>query len=395
MSAALENAVEGIARLDSEGKHLSVNRAYADVLGYHSEDLIARSWTQTVHPEDIQKANAACQRMLREESVELEVRAIRNDGSVFWNQLMMVKAADQEGQWIGHFCFIKDISERKHAEESLRQSAHRLQVLSRRVLEVQEQERKHLARELHDEIGQILSTISVTLHTNMEFCSCNSRTRLEDGVRIVDQAIHQVHNLSLDLRPSMLDDLGLVATIRWHASRQSETGHFTVSFFVESSGERLPADLETACYRVVQEALTNVVRHAHARQVWIEFRQRESDVQLVVRDDGVGFNRDAVQREAARGLSFGVLGMQERVALLGGQMEITSTPGHGTSIQVVFPLTSQAILPENSFARQRRGARFAYFWPMTMACSGPEFARSSTESRTWRSSRKRVTAGKP
>ena len=104
----------------------------------------------------------------------------------------------------------------------------------------------------------------------------------------------------------------------------------------------MPADLEIACYRVVQEALTNVVRHAQARQVRVEFRQQEEEVQLVIRDDGVGFNLEAVQRGAARGASFGVLGMEERVELLGGQIEFTSNPGQGTGIQVRFPVVFPA-----------------------------------------------------
>ena len=119
-----------------------------------------------------------------------------------------------------------------------------------------------------------------------------------------------------------------------------------------SSGERLPADLEIACYRVVQEALTNVVRHARARQVRVEFRQQEEEVQLVIRDDGVGFDLEAVQRGAASGASFGVLGMEERVELLGGQIEFQSNPEHGTDIQVRFPLSSQPTPVASSQARQ-------------------------------------------
>ena len=172
--------------------------------------------------------------------------------------------------------------------------------LSRRVIDVQEEERRHLARELHDEIGQILSAISVNLHTLNAIFDPASRPRLEESIGIVDRAIHQVHDLSLDLRPSMLDDLGLVATIRWFAGRQTLRAGLELEFVADSSGERLPADLEIACYRVVQEALTNVVRHARARQVRVEFRQQEEEVQLVITDDGVGFDLEAVQRGAAR-----------------------------------------------------------------------------------------------
>ena len=156
--------------------------------------------------------------------------------------------------------------ERQRAEEDLRDSVARLQVLSRRVVEVQEEERRHLARELHDEIGQVLSAISVNLHAVKGVCDAAAGPRIEESIHIVDQATQQVRNLSLDLRPSMLDDLGLVATLRWYADRQAQRAGFAVHFAVESSGARLPAELTIACFRVVQEALTNVVRHARARQ---------------------------------------------------------------------------------------------------------------------------------
>ena len=351
MNPALGTAKEGLALLDAEGKYLAVNREYAQLLGYKPKELISRSWARTVHPEDLAEVEAAYQRMLRDEKVELQVRGMRQDGSVFRKHMMIVKAYGQRGLRQGHYCFAKDVTDRHRADDSLRQTTLRLQVLSRRILEVQEQERRHLARELHDEIGQILSTISMNLHADMGLCRCNSGVRFEDSIKIVDHAIHQIHNLSLDLRPSMLDDLGLIAALKLYANRQSETGNFTVNFVVESTGARLPAELEITCYRVVQEALTNVVRHAHAKQVEIEFRQQESSVQLVVRDDGIGFNRDAVRQGAVRGESFGVLGMEERVAILGGNIEINSRPGQGTVIIVGFPSSIQPIVLAESLAK--------------------------------------------
>jgi PAS domain S-box-containing protein len=336
LNAALENAVEGVARLDTEGKYLSVNRAYAEMLGVKPEELIGGTWPQSVHTDDLPQVEAAYQRMLREDPVELEVRALRKDQSVFWKHVTIVKTCNEQGQRIGYYCFMKDISERKQSENDLRRLAARLQDLSRRAIDVQEQERRHLARELHDEIGQILSTISVNLQANREYCNCDSGTRLEDSITIVNDAIQQVRNLSLDLRPSMLDDLGLISTLRWCANRQAQTAGFELSFVAESSGAQLPADVEIACYRIIQEALTNVVRHAQARHVSVEVRQQEEEIELVICDDGIGFNLDTVRRGAARGGSFGVLGMEERVEILGGKIELKSQLGHGTRIQVRF-----------------------------------------------------------
>ena len=174
----------------------------------------------------------------------------------------MVEARDQQGRWQGHYCFMKDITERKRSEEALRDYAERLQVLSRRVVEVQEEERRHLARELHDEIGQVLSAVSVNLHAVKGASAASARPRLEECLDIVDRAIQQVRTLALDLRPSMLDDLGLAAALRWLADRQAQRAGLVAHFTAQSSGAPLPPDLATACYRVAQEALTNVVRHA-------------------------------------------------------------------------------------------------------------------------------------
>jgi signal transduction histidine kinase len=230
-----------------------------------------------------------------------------------------------------------DLTEGKRAEEALRQYAERLQALSRRVVEVQEEERRHLARELHDEVGQILSAISINLQTVKSASDAAFWPRLEENISLVDRAIHQVRSLAFELRPAMLDDLGLAATVRWYADRQAQRAGLVVHSTDESSGRRLATDLETACYRVVQEALTNVVRHARARQVWIDLREENQELSLVVRDDGAGFDPPAVRQRAAQGAGFGLLAMQERVHLLGGQIDIESVPGQGTAIRVRFP----------------------------------------------------------
>jgi PAS domain S-box-containing protein len=232
----------------------------------------------------------------------------------------------------------EDITKRKQAKTSLRGSATRLRELSRWLVDVQEQERRHLARELHDEIGQVLSTIRLNLSSSLDSSSCATRTRLEESISIVDKAIQQVQSISFDLRPSMIDDLGLIATLRWAAERQAERANFKLNFAAESIGERLPADLEIACYRVAQEALTNIVRHAHARNVSFKFRQRDNEITIVICDDGVGFDAAAKRRRIALGPSLGLRGMQERAELLGGTFVITSSLRTGTKIQVQIPL---------------------------------------------------------
>jgi signal transduction histidine kinase len=161
---------------------------------------------------------------------------------------------------------------------------------------------------------------------------------LEENVSIIERTLQQVRNLSLDLRPSLLDDLGLVPALRWYVNRQAERAGFTAVFMADSLEVQLSPDLEMACFRVVQEALTNVARHARAQHVLVELRQRDTQLELTIRDDGVGFDVRSALERAAQGASLGLLGMDERVVLVGGKMEIESVPMHGTEIRAHFPL---------------------------------------------------------
>ena len=215
----------------------------------------------------------------------------------------------------------------------------RLQALSQRLVEVQEAERRRIARELHDEIGQALTAVKINLQGVQRLLAAPGFSQeLQETVNTVERALQQVRGLSLDLRPSMLDDLGLIPALRWHVDRQGQQGGFCACFTADSLEDRLRPDLEIACFRVVQEALTNIIRHAHARQVSVELRTIQEELELIIRDDGVGFDVKAALEKASQGLSLGLLGMEERVRLAGGQTSFESIPGHGTQIRVRFPL---------------------------------------------------------
>jgi signal transduction histidine kinase len=239
--------------------------------------------------------------------------------------------------------------ERRRVESALRESEDRyrnalqdanlrLQSLSNRMLEVQEGERRHIARELHDEIGQALTAVKLHLQAALRRGGPEAKQPLEECVLITDQALEQVRNLSLNLRPSQLDDLGLVAALRWHVTRQAAVSGLSAEFGADELDERLEPALETACFRFVQEAMTNIVRHAGARHVWIEARRQGDRLRVSVRDDGKGFDVGAAMREAIARGSLGLLGMQERVGLAGGRLNVSSRPGEGTSIVAEFPL---------------------------------------------------------
>lgn len=225
----------------------------------------------------------------------------------------------------------------------------RLQMLSQELLEVQEAERRHISRELHDEIGQALTAVKVNIQAAMRMSGTSSlNPYLEESISTVERTLDQVRNLSLDLRPSILDDLGVVAAVRWYLDRQAHRAGFKANFKADMPKIRVPADLETTCFRIVQEAITNAVRHSQAENVWVTIQQCNVDeLELIIQDDGVGFDVNAVMQPGAGDLSLGVLGMHERAELIGGRLEIRSDQVRGTEIRAVFPLTKTEPSLEN------------------------------------------------
>jgi PAS domain S-box-containing protein len=226
-------------------------------------------------------------------------------------------------------------AERKQAEQALRQANEQLHVLSRRLFQIQEDERRHLARELHDQLGQALTAAKIDLQAAQRL---EERTaivrRLDDSIAIIEGLLQQVRQLSLELRPPLLDDLGRVPALRWSPDQQAQRAGLRVEFFADPALERVDAAIETVCFRVAQEALTNVLRHARAQTVSVELHRTAEALHLMVRDDGIGF--DVVT--AQQGASLGLHGMRERVALVGGELDCKSAPGRGTEVHAFFPV---------------------------------------------------------
>jgi two-component system sensor histidine kinase UhpB len=211
-----------------------------------------------------------------------------------------------------------------------------MRILSGRLVTAQEEERKHIARELHDEIGQILTVVKINLESLHEpALQASATASVAACVRNVDRAIQQARTLAHDLRPAILDDLGLPAALRWFVDQIPEgrpTAHLSLD---GSEDETISPEVGTTAFRIAQEAVTNVLRHASARNVWVSLAARPSNLELSVRDDGLGF--DLVQRRRTPATSFGLSSMEERVRLVGGQFEIRTAPGTGTEVRARFP----------------------------------------------------------
>jgi len=258
---------------------------------------------------------------------DLELRAIELGA----DELFRKPCADFDALWRS----MRYAMERARSARALRESEQRLAELSRRLVEVQEQERRQLARELHDEIGQTLTALSLNLQQCARDNQCNPSGAAVSQALVWDLQA-RVRNLSLELRPSILDDFGLWATLEWQFERFAARTGIQIDFDGETSGARFAPAIETAGYRIVQEALTNVARHAAVDRVAVQARHHDGVLQLTVEDEGTGFDATAARSNTAH---FGLMSMHERAALLGGVVTVKSQPGRGTRVSAELPAT--------------------------------------------------------
>lgn len=224
----------------------------------------------------------------------------------------------------------------------LEQDAARSRSLSRHILQAQEDERQRLARELHDEAAQALTSLLVRLRLlERAYDPAEAQQRVAELRELTAQALDEVRRVALDLRPKILDDLGLVAALEWRVDELNAADSIKALFQVEGLHGRLPRDTELVFYRIGQEALNNVILHSHASQVQVTLRQIEKSVKLEICDNGQGFDMTVVNHEQRQGL--GLLGMHERVGMIDGCLQIDAAPGRGCRIVAEVPIASRAL----------------------------------------------------
>jgi PAS domain S-box-containing protein len=354
LTDAMLNAMPGVLFLvDRDWRPIHWNPRLEEVTGYSTEE-IARLTVLDFGDDAAKLSIAAGLRQAFDDGrAEAESELLTRDGARVPHYLHAVRV-----QIAGrpHVLAVGiDIRARREAEAALRQKDEdlkaqqrlaydRLQALSRRLLEIQETERRQLARELHDELGQVLTAAKIQLQSLERFPDPSSlATGLKDAAETVERALGEVRSLSLELRPPLLDDLGLRAALRWLLDQQAKRCGIRVRLLSRHLRDRFDPPIETACFRIAQEALNNAVKHAHAYGVTFELLEVDRMLHLHARDDGGGFDVAAARTRAQHGGSLGLIGMEERAALAGGGIEWTSVPGRGTDVHAWFPLTEERI----------------------------------------------------
>ena len=342
--AIVEDQSELIIRMLPDSTATFVNRAYCRYFGMQQDQVLGRSVLDSMTAENREALRANLARV-SPQAPAFERDALVRDaaGAERWMHWSGRGIFDGRGALAEIQSVGRDVTELRRAMDQLATARERLQRLSRRLLEVQEAERKHLARELHDDIGQGLTALKLNLEALQRGRDGAAlAARVQEALETTRHTIERVRQLSLNLRPLQLDDLGLAAALRSHLDRQAALGRFAPHFEMQEIPARLPAEVETACFRVAQEAINNILRHAKAGNVWLRLSVTGERLALSVRDDGAGFDVEAAQRRAASGASLGVVGMEERVALAGGSFQIQSTPGQGTMVMASFRVAMEA-----------------------------------------------------
>ena len=332
---------------DLETRRIAWSDEIYRILGLPLErDSPRTEWLDVVHPEDRPRLSVAIEEMLRGiRRLDMEFRIVRPNREVRFLHSQGDVIRDERGRPVRMFGTAQDVTERKLAEEQLKATTEQLRALSARLQSAREEEGTRIAREIHDELGSMLTTlkwdledIQKTLSTPVDQSQLAAvREKLSALMNLDDMAINALRRIASELRPSLLDDLGLGAAIEWQAQQfQTRTG---IICHCESALENIGLNEEqsTAVFRIFQEALTNVLRHAQATRVDIAIKKRAGYFVLVVGDNGKGIT----QKEKSEQQSLGILGMRERAHLIGAEIDIKGLEGKGTVVTVRVPISGQ------------------------------------------------------
>jgi len=375
--AVFELAAVGIAQVDARKKKiLRVNRRFSDLVGYNEFELRQMSFADLERSRGNVQPIGLFERLMadgvNEYSKEEQIR--RKDGSLLWVHVTASLIRDAQDRPWRTLAVVQDITERKAAEDELHRAREQLEARVRQrtteldqvnrmlmseiverkraeeerqsvlsqLVTAQEEERRRISRELHDDIGQHLTALMLGLKA-IDPCNPLSITKvhLEKLQQITEIVGKEVHELALELRPTALDDLGLVRTLTNYLEEWGTRSSIEVDFHTLGLEERLPPPVETTLYRIVQESLNNVLKHARAKRVSVIVERRGDQAVAIIEDDGCGFDLDSLEKADTR-QRLGLLGMEERASLVRGELSVETSPGRGTTVFVHIPIPQPA-----------------------------------------------------
>jgi len=330
-------AMDGILLLDTQGNLVDANESFARMHGYSVDELLQMNLRRLDTPETQALASDRFRRILAGETIRFEVEQFHRDGHIV--PLDVAASTIDIGGKLYVLAFHRDITERRRAEQEIMRSQQELRGLSKAANEALEAERRRTARELHDELGQSLTALKMDLES-LRCALPPDQPELEERTQamhaLLDSTIAATRRIAANLRPLMLDDLGLAAALDWLTHNFSKHTGIATDLVIDDAVAQVPEPIASALYRVTQESLTNVAKYAQATTAEIRLERDRDWVQLLVRDNGRGIEAADQDKRGA----FGLLGIRERVTLLGGEVAIKGAPGRGSEVCARIPLAA-------------------------------------------------------
>ncbi len=342
----VETANEGVWVIDGDDRTTFVNAKMAEMLGYSIQEMLGEPVFSFLDEDETRQARQSLQQRRQGRSSQHEVKYQRKDGTDLWTLIGTKPLNDANGQYAGALAMVTDITDRKRYEDSLARSQEQLRALAGHLETVQEEERAAIAREIHDEFGQILTVLEMHL-TLLERELEPEKARVDRAAMLAEmqamsgligKTANTLSKLITRLRPEVLDYLGLVPALEWQAEDFHQKTGIACIFSSLLHGVELAPEAQTAVFRILQEALTNITRHARASEVRIQLNEEDGTVRLHIEDNGRGITDEALRKKDG----FGLLGMNERAILLGGELKILGVKDRGTSVTLTLPLKRKA-----------------------------------------------------
>lgn len=324
-----------VSYVDKDMIYRLVNQTYLDRFGLKEEDFIGKHLAEIIGRDSYEKARPHLEKVFQGEKVQYQEHFEYSNGMELDVEASLIPEFGSQDEVVGYYAILSDVTDYVRYQKLLEQSRDRMRVLSEHQQNLLERERSYIAREIHDELGQNLTAISMSLammEKNLPEDCRDIRTRIREVNRLTESTITMTKKLSTELRPQLIDDMGLVAAIEWYANEFEKRSGIRCSLNLTEEELELSKNVSIHLYRILQEALTNVYKHAEAGQVDVSFVRMGSFIYLQINDDGRGFR----QEDHDKSLSYGIMGMEERVRLMAGKFNITGD-SRGTSIEIQIP----------------------------------------------------------
>ena len=341
LNMGVEQSIDGIAVSDLKYILTYVNQAFAEMHGYTPPELIGKKIMIINNNEQSKELKKRIHQIKTKGSWKGEINHIKKNGSIFPTYMSVTLLKDHNKKPIGIMTICKDITEQVRTREEIAQYNQELHILSSKLIKAYDMERKRISRELHDEMGQLFTAALINLSAIQEMITSKYcpeiKEKIKETISLINKTSEQIHELSIELRPSMLDDLGLVPTLNWYLKKWSERLNINTKFEADEIEKRFSPDIEISIYRIIQEALNNIAKYAKALNVTIRLKQQNSKIKILIKDDGKGFNMEELHVGNMNQHGIGLLGIRERIRLLNGSFNIQSIPKKGTKLYITIP----------------------------------------------------------